>query len=279
MAERADAHIHCFEGRYPASFTGRPGVQIGEPACYASLARDHGVSCALIVGYAAADWCRGNNEWLARQVESHPWMRPLAHVDPSQPPTLSDLARWQAQGFRGLVMYPSDPAQLRALEQIGREIWTWLVEQGWLLSVNSGGEAWLAWRKVLDRHGALRLLISHLGLPPRVAEPPTPQAAAKALAPVLALAAYPGPHVKLSGFYALSDPGYDYPHRAAWPYVEALLAGFGVERLLWASDFFPALDHLSFPQTFGLFRHMPFLDAGMREAIEGGNLLRLLGEA
>ena len=84
--------------------------------------------------------------------------------------------------------------------------------------------------------------------------------------------------VKLSGFYALTTPGYEYPHQAAWPYVEELLEAFGATRLLWGSDFSPSLEWLSFPQTFGLFGHMPFLSEAERRLIEGENLLTLLAE-
>ena len=34
MNERADAHIHLFEGGYRGSWTGRPGVDLDEAACY-----------------------------------------------------------------------------------------------------------------------------------------------------------------------------------------------------------------------------------------------------
>lgn len=83
-------------------------------------------------------------------------------------------------------------------------------------------------------------------------------------------------HVKLSGFYAVTEPGHDYPHRGAWPYVQVLLDAFGASRLLWGSDFAPSLEHLSFPQTFSLFESMPFLSAEDRRVIQGANLLRLL---
>jgi hypothetical protein len=53
---------------------------------------------------------------------------------------------------------------------------------------------------------------------------------------------------------------------------------FGAARLLWGSDFSPSLEWLSFPQTFGLFAHMPFLSAADRQLIEGENLLALLAE-
>ena len=82
--------------------------------------------------------------------------------------------------------------------------------------------------------------------------------------------------VKLSGFYALTEPWYDYPHELAWPYVEVLIEAFGVERLLWASDFSPHLNYQTFPQTLGLLWKMPFLGDGDRDRIAGENLLELL---
>ena len=94
----------------------------------------------------------------------------------------------------------------------------------------------------------------------------------------IGLARFPRTHVKLSGFYALSQPGYAYPHRAAWPYVQVLADAFSTKRLLWGSDFTPSLGLLSFPQTVGLFAEMPFLSGDDRQRIEGANLARLLGQ-
>lgn len=278
MSERADAHIHLFEGGYRASLAARPGVQLDEAALYDSLAREHGVRCALVVGYAGQPWCADNNAWIAAQARQYAWVRPLAYVDLDQPLTVEQLEAWQGQGFVGVVLYLFEQAQREALGRVPAEAWAWLAERGWIVSVNSKGELWSDWRRVLDQQGELRLLVSHLGLPPRVSAPPAPAEAAQALAPVLALAEYPGPRVKLSGFYALTEPGYDYPHRAAWPYIAALRAAYGAGRLLWASDFPPCLDNLTFPQTLGMFAHMPFLSAAERGQIEGANLLALLGE-
>ena len=96
------------------------------------------------------------------------------------------------------------------------------------------------------------------------------------MASVLGLAHFDNTYVKLSGFYAVTDPGHDYPHESAWPYVKTLLNEFGSSRLLWASDFSPHLDWLSFPQTFALFEQMPFLTDNDRHRIEGKNLANLL---
>lgn len=279
MSRRADAHIHLFEGGFQGSLAARPGVQLDEAALYDSLAQEHRVRCTLVVGYAGQPWCADNNAWIAAQARKYAWARPLAYVNLEQPLTVGQLEAWQDQGFVGLSMYLFEQAQGEALGQIPAEVWAWLAARRWLVSANSRGEMWSAWRGILDQQGELRLLASHLGLPPRVGTPPTPTEATQALAPVLALAEYPGPRVKLSGFYALTEPAYDYPHRAAWPYVEALLAAYGAGRLLWASDFSPCLDNLTFPQTYGMFAHMPFLNAAERHQIKGGNLLALLGEA
>lgn len=279
MAERADAHIHLFEGGYGGgSFASRPGVDLDEAACYDSLAADYGVKAALIVGYADAPWCADNHAYLARMAKEYGWVRPATYADAGRPPSVEDLERFAEEGFVGLSFYISGEDRTGALQEIPDEMWAWLVARRWLVSVNSRGEDWRAWEPVLKRHGALRLVASHLGLPPQASEPPSDSEAREAMAPVLGLAAFQEVRVKLSGFYALTEPRYDYPHRAAWPYVEALLEAYGAERLLWASDFTPSLDWLSFPQTFGLFEQMPFLSAGDRERIEGGNLLALLDE-
>ena len=97
-----------------------------------------------------------------------------------------------------------------------------------------------------------------------------------ALASVSALARFPAVFVKLSGFYALSDPGYAYPHEAAWPYVATLVAAFGARRLLWGSDYSPSLEWLSFAQTIGVLEQLPAIGADDLPGIAGGTLRSLL---
>ena len=279
MPNRADAHIHLFEGGYQGnSFMKRLAMSIDEAVCYDSLAADHGVEAALIVGYSGESWCVDNHDYLVQMAAQYDWVRPATYVDPTDPPSTSDLEGFKTQGFIGVTFYISGPELVAALQAIPDEFWAWIVDNSWLVSVNSQGEDWNAWHEVLNRHRDLRVLISHLGLPPKMADAPSADAARESMATVLALAAHPEVRVKLSGFYALTDPQHDYPHRAAWPYVEALIASYGTDRLLWASDFSPCLDDLCFPQTFGMFAHMPFLSDGDRAKIEGGNLLALLGD-
>ena len=280
MLERADAHMHLFAHGYQGeSFVHRPGVKVDEPACYASLANDHGVRAALVVGYEGQDWTAGNNAFIATMARQHDWVRPAAFVDPLDPPGIDQLEAWRSQGFVGLSMYIFEQAQREALLALDERFWSWLVDRHWLISVNSQGENWRVWLPILERHGGLRVVASHLGLPPRVAAAPGAAEAKHAIAEVAALSRFPGPRVKISGFYAMTEPGHDYPHTPAWPYVEAIRTAFGAERLLWGSDYFPASEWLSFPQTYDLFSKMPFLTEAERNRIEGANLLTLFKEA
>lgn len=279
MSDRADAHIHLFADGYQGqSFTHRAGVHIEEPRCFDSLAQQHGVKAALVVGYAGEAWCEENNTFLTAVRTDWPWLYPTAFIEPQRGLSRATLDILAEGGFVGLSFYIFSDADQAALLALPEEVWNWLVRQRWVLSVNSTGERWRAWGTILQQFPDLRVLVSHLGLPPRVATPPAREEARRTMAPVLALADYPGARIKLSGLYALTDPGHDYPHQAAWPHIHAALDAYGPERMLWASDFSPCLDWLTYPQTFGVIEHLPFLAQRDRQAIEGGNLLALLGE-
>src|SRR5690349_19115857 len=106
MPDRADAHIHLFRNGYGGqSFTARPGVRVDEAACYKSLAAQHGVDAALVVGYAGEPWCEGNNDFVAVTAEAHPWVKPVAFVDFKVPLSIDMLESLRRQRFIGLSFY------------------------------------------------------------------------------------------------------------------------------------------------------------------------------
>ncbi len=247
--QRADAHIHLFEGGYQGgSFTSRPGVQVDEVLCYQSLMKDHQIETALVVGFEGEEWCFQNNDFLARLISHHSWIQALAfcHLD-QQADLMAKLEKWKMQGFKGISLYLLDEADYGKLMEIPAEFWEWVTRHGWLISVNSLGSLWKSWKNVLEKHPMLKLIVSHLGLPGKWIKPPSEHEASAIMKPLTDLAEYSEVHVKLSGFYALTEPAYDYPHPAAWPLTNELARSFGTERLLWGSDFSPSLDYLSFP--------------------------------
>lgn len=277
MSRRADAHIHLFAGGYRESFAARPGVSIDEALCYDSLARQYNVAAALVVGYGGEVWCADNNTYLAEQRPLYDWLRPLAYVAIDSTPTVPDLESLREAGFVGVSLFVFGD-DVERLAQVPATMWRWLEKRRWLVSANSEGEAWTAWQAVAEQFPQLRLLVSHLGQPPAATSLPGPEQAALTVRTVTELAEYPGVRVKLSGFYSLTSPGHDYPHEAAWPFVEQLVAALSSDRLLWGSDFIPCLDWVTFPQTINLFEKMPFLEERDVARITGGNLLALLDE-
>jgi L-fuconolactonase len=87
---------------------------------------------------------------------------------------------------------------------------------------------------VAKKFPSLRLIVDHLGLAQApVFEPDDPPF--RRLDALLELARFENVGVKLSGVPTLSlEP---YPHRDVWRHVRRVIDAFGVDRIMWASDF------------------------------------------
>lgn len=116
------------------------------------------------------------------------------------------------------------------------------------------------------RQPRLRQIFDHLGLPPDARD-------LAGLARVAELAAIPNVHMKLSGMYALSRNGY--PYEDVWPWMEGVVAAFGPERILWASDWPLSSESASHADLLALVRRLPFLDAAATEHVLSGTAKRL----
>lgn len=279
MSSRADAHMHLFSPGYvdrlPASCR---RAAPDELTLYEALAQRSRITQALVIGYEGEPAYLGNNEYLARVAQAHPWLRPTAYVARPEELSVQWLQTWEKRKFVGLSMYLFDEAVQRSLQQVPADCWNWIVSRRWLVSVNSRGGYWNAWASVLERFPELRLLASHLGLPEPQGRPPAMPMARDLMQPLLGLARFPAVHVKLSAFYALAQPSHAWPHSAAWPYAQCALAQFGERRLLWGSDFSPSLEHVSFDQACTVLEHMTFLSDEQRNRIAGANLMELLND-
>lgn len=277
MSPRLDAHAHFF---FPGFVEHLPEncrrQSPDEITLYYALAQRHQIEQVLAVGYEGAIWATGNNQYIAGVASQHTWVRPVAFVADLSALTITQLVTWRSQRFVGISLYLFSADDVAKLEKVSSEVWTWLIDQAWLISVNSTGEFWMAWEAILSQHPGLRLLIAHLGIPPAVTTAPTLGEARAAMTHVLRLASFPSVYVKFSGFYALAEPGYAYPHSAALPYAQVTTEAFGPERIVWASDFSPALEQVSFPQTIEVLTTMSWLSAADLNAIYYGNLARLL---
>ena len=271
----ADAHFHLFRGGFPGVY-GRPLIA-NEVDVYEAFRARHGIAAGLVVGYEGEGIDPRNNAYIRELAATRPWMTTVAYVEAKSLPSPAAVTALTAQGHAGLAVYATDTEAATALSQWNPDIWGALSAQNAILSFNIDLQHVERLRPIAATATGCTFLVSHMGMPAPSVTPPDAATAEARLAPLLALAAVPTVMVKLSGFYAATEPTHDYPHAAAVPLVRILLERFGSERCVWGSDFSPALDHVSFAQSTAV-PGLDEYDEPIRAAVMGGNLMRLLGK-
>jgi L-fucono-1,5-lactonase len=271
----ADAHVHFFADGGYCGVRGSSPAGGDETAVYERLRRYHGIERSLVLGYEGEPHYLGNSEHILGLARTRPWMAPLAYLPTLPAPTLATLRKLSGGGAVGFALYPTTPGEGRAFSDWPSAVFAEMRRQRALVSVNAAPDTAAEMARIGADLDGCTVLFSHLGSPGRCSRPPGLSAAREELKPLLALSAWSNIGVKFSGLYAISDPGHDFPHDAARPFVDIVLDAFGPSRLLWGSDFSPALDFVSFAQLADA-RLLSGCSQAEIDAVMGGNLLRLL---
>ena len=281
-----DAHLHLFESiseQYPRDVF--PGLTPPERRApmdeYFDYMDQAGVDKAVIVAISHHD------EYVRDVVATRPDRFAIVGVqDVSAPDQLANyVQRRQATPFQGFRLFnldedPNQPADqiamfpvLQQMAADGVKLWFYAPEEQVLLL-----------DRVLDHLPQLTVVINHLGFCPSIwdeiradewgrprfnlALPP------KSLKTIEVIAARPNVYVHLSGQYAFTQQ--PYPHPDLQSTVDAIYGMFGAERMLWASDYPWIAVEPGYPEQLALVNHyLPDLSATERDAIVGGNALRL----
>lgn len=117
------------------------------------------------------------------------------------------------------------------------------------------------------------LVVDHLAL----AQPPYQQLAAdpwERLPELLELAEHAHVSVKLSGVPALSRAAF--PFEDTWPHVERVIESFGVERVMWGSDFTRVAELHSYHDAVHYLEQVPSLGRPELAAVMGENARSIL---
>jgi len=123
-------------------------------------------------------------------------------------------------------------------------------------------------------HPDTMIVVDHLGLVQTMAPPPPPDPFAD-LADVLALARLSNVAVKVTGACTLSHQ--PYPFDDLWEPLGRIIDAFGVERLMWGTDWTRALAHCSYHEAVAAFRDSSRLTDGERAELMGGTVRRIFG--
>ena len=266
----ADGHIHLFENGYKDSGA-------NEISLYEELIKQHSIKCALVVGYEGESWATGNNVYIASLAQTRPWIHPLAFFKPENL-QVSQLENLLSLGFEGITLYIFSEQEMADLSAVDDSVWAWLVDHNWMVSVNSKAHCWNLWLDVMSMSPDLILLISHLGLPTVDIGHLTNDDIALELSAIGNLHRYTNVYLKLSGFYALEQEEPIYPYPSLRNYLHYIVNNFDRTRLIWGSDFTPALATVTFTQTFDHFSTLEFLGQIDTNMILHQNLLQLIAK-
>lgn len=272
--KRADAHIHLFKNGYHAHY-GDGWARKNELQCYEALRQEHQIAKALIVGFEGEEQFAGNNRNLVSWGKKHSWMAPLCYINCQRIPSSTTLR----DPFVGIALYINNSDDIERLTHWPPRFYQLFNERRAIISINTSPEMLEQLAPFVERLEDCPILISHLGSPGRFTKQPTAAAAKKTMQPLCDLAKHPNVHIKISGFYAVSDPAWDFPHCSALPVLRAIYETYGAKRLLWGSDYSPCLASVSFVQSVEalevLNRSLKWPEKELQQ-IRGGNLLQLL---
>ena len=264
----ADGHIHLFENGYKNSGE-------NEISLYEVLIKQHTIKSSLVVGYEGESWALGNNAYISSLALTRPWMYPLAFFKPGNL-QVSELENLLELGFEVITLYIFSEQDVADLSSVEDSVWVWLIENKWMISVNSKAHFWNVWLDVLSKAPQLTLLISHMGLPRVDADHLTNDDISIELSTICRLHSYTNAYLKLSGFYALEQKDPIYPYPSLRNYLQYIVNNFDRSRLIWGSDFTPALATVTFPQTFEHLSQLDFLQQNDIEKILYHNMMQLL---
>ena len=244
----ADAHMHLFAEGF-GGVSGASPAGGDETVVYERLRRYHGIERSLVLGYEGESRYAGNSDFVLSQARTRTWIAPLAYLPVSPAPAPLTLRALREPRRPRLRALPREPVRGPGAERMACcGAFAEVRRQRALVSINAAPETTAQMARIGEDLDGCTVLFSHLGSPRRFPRPPRLYAAREHLAPLLVLAARGNINVKFSGLYAVSAPDHDFPHYAAKPFVDVVLEAFGPSRLLWGSDFPPALDFVSFAQ-------------------------------
>jgi predicted TIM-barrel fold metal-dependent hydrolase len=138
---------------------------------------------------------------------------------------------------------------------------------------------------VAERHPDLTLIIDHIGVSQHPVSPPNPQPW-RTFPDLLELARYPNVCVKLCGAPLLSEQAY--PFDDIWPQLDRMFEAFGVDRIMWGSDYTrmrmadlprgerPRRRGLSYADSLNYLLRTDRLRFADKKALLGGNARRIL---
>jgi predicted TIM-barrel fold metal-dependent hydrolase len=222
-----------------------------------------GVDHCVLVQSSAFGW---DNTYMVECLERFPdAFKAIGLVDPLSPTNADDLRHWVARGLSGVrlhpLYYPDEPSWLDSAAN--DPLWAAAADTGAILQFHLWPKHAPALDRMIGRHPAVRVVVDHLGKPDVSEAPPYPS-----FAPVLALSRHPNVWIKIGDYQIASRMPYPWPD--TFPFVAALRAAFGPERMIWGTGYPNGARPVPLAEALHYVQHdLPSLTAADRAAILG----------
>jgi predicted TIM-barrel fold metal-dependent hydrolase len=167
-------------------------------------------------------------------LERYPGLfRAIGLVDPLTPAeSAAALRGWMRQGLSGFrwhpLYYPDEPCWIDAADH--DQLWRAAAETGAIMQFHLWPRHAAPLARMIERHPSVQVIVDHIGKPEVTEAPPYPS-----FQPVLRLADFPNVYLKIGDYQIASRQAF--PWADTRPFVAALKAAFGAERLLWGTGY------------------------------------------
>ena len=176
-------------------------------------------------------------------------------------------------GFRIVLGWPASGERLHLLREGHLESWFAAAEKYNVpICIFLSGHLEEAGR-IADRYPGLSIIIDHLGMMPVPLVPVTSDLFAS-LPDLLDLARFENIAVKLTGVAALSMEAY--PFADLWGSLHQVIAAFGVERLMWGSDYTRTKSVCTYAELLNLILHTNEVSQADKVMLLGGSIRQWL---
>ncbi|MGH6617465.1 amidohydrolase family protein [Sphingomonas sp.] len=232
-----------------------------------------GVDAALLVATSHYGWDNGYSIEAAHKAPDR--FGVIGRIDPAAADVEERVAAWKADpagiGLRILILSDQHRDQL-ASGYFDRLL---VAAQVHAIPMTVFPAGYLPdMTNAVERFPDLQWVVDHLGIaqPPLMTPDPEPL---QRLPELLALARYPNVAVKISAAPALSRE--TFPFIDLWPALHQLADAFGIDRLMWGSDWTRVESLFSYSEGLRYILESKELSEGDKEKILGGSLSQIFG--
>lgn len=230
----------------------------------------NGVDGAVLVSFKVYGW---DNAYALAAAEARPdRFRVVGRIDPLRP-DLGEAAQELAarEAVVGIRLLPMTPEEVALLENGGLEPVFSAAEAAGIAVCFFAHHHLEKVAAVAAAHPGLQVVIDHLGVSPFPEREGLPAFAG--LDHVVDLARLPNVAIKLSGAPALAAEPFPYPD--LWPRLHAVLDAYGVERVMWGSDW-TRIPGVTYEESVRFIRDSDELSPDEKSAVLGDSLQRIM---